>query len=132
MKIVSLLPRWEQRLLPRLGPEFTIVDVAPADEARLRAELRDADIIVAAALNADVAALCPKLKLVVCPYAGTEGIDRAALPGGVAVINSGGTEEPIAEYVIAMLVAMRRKLLESDRKLRVGEWVNTFFGRWVG
>jgi len=72
------------------------------------------------ALSKDVAELCPVLKAVVCPYAGTERIDRAGLSAGVRVINGGGIEQPIAEYVIAMLVAMRRKLLESDRNLRSG------------
>jgi phosphoglycerate dehydrogenase-like enzyme len=129
MKIVSLLPRWEKRLRPRLGSEFQIVDVEASDIERLRAEGRDADIVLTDALSREIAALFPALRLVVCPFAGTERIDRAALPAGVPVINGGGTEEPIAEYVIAMLVAMRRHLFEADRNLRDGEWVHTFWGK---
>jgi phosphoglycerate dehydrogenase-like enzyme len=128
MKIVSLLSRWEQRLRPRLGQQFTIMDVDPADAERLRAEARDAEIVLTDQLTGEVAALFPALRLVVCPFAGTERIDRSALAAGVSVINGGGTEEPIAEYVIGMLIAMRRHLFEADRKLRSGEWVRSFMG----
>jgi phosphoglycerate dehydrogenase-like enzyme len=131
MKIVSLLARWEQRLRPRLGREFQIVDVDLADAERLGAEARDAEIVLTDRLTREVAALFPALRLVVCPFAGTERIDRSALPVGVSVINGGGTEEPIAEYVIAMLIAMRRHLFEADRKLRGGEWVRSFMGTGV-
>lgn len=129
MKIVSLLPRWEQRLRPRIGPQFQIVDVDTADTKRLRGEARDAEIMLTDKLTREVAALFPQLRLVVCPFAGTERIDRSALPANVPVINGGGTEEPIAEYLIGMLVAMRRHLFEGDRKLRSGEWTHTFWGK---
>jgi len=129
VKIVSLLPRWEQRLRPRLGPRFEIVDVEPSDTERLRAQARDAQIVLTDRLTAEVARLFPVLRAVVCPFAGTERIDRSALPADVPVINGGGTEEPIAEHIIAMLVATRRHLFETDRKLRAGEWVHTFWGK---
>jgi phosphoglycerate dehydrogenase-like enzyme len=128
MKIVSLLPRWEKRLGPRLGPEFQIVDADPSDTDGLRAQAREAEIVLTDKLTGEVAALFPALRLVVCPFAGTERIDRAALPAGVRVLNGGGTEEPIAEHIIAMLVATRRHLFEADRKLRSGEWAHTFWG----
>ncbi len=128
-KIVSLLPRWEQRLAPRLGAAFEIVDVEPSDTQRLAAQLRDAEIVLTDRFTKELTPLCLALKLVVCPFAGTERIDRAALPPGVAIINGAGTEQPISEYVIAMLVAMRRHLLEADRALRAGEWTRTFWGK---
>jgi phosphoglycerate dehydrogenase-like enzyme len=66
--------------------------------------------------------------LLVCPAAGTEQIDRAALPPGVVVFNGRGHEIPMAEYAIGCLVALRQHLLESDAALRRGEWRYGFYG----
>ncbi|MBV8082148.1 MAG: phosphoglycerate dehydrogenase [Candidatus Eremiobacteraeota bacterium] len=130
MKIVVLsIPNWSHRLVERLGSAYSIADVDAKDQIALARELPDADILVSGSFSAALAPLCRSLRLLISPWAGTENIDRSALPAGVAVVSSGGTEEPIAEYAIAMLVALRRRLREADRALRSGEWA---FGFWGG
>jgi phosphoglycerate dehydrogenase-like enzyme len=84
--------------------------------------------VITGSFDARLAALCPALGLLVCPWAGTENIDRSALPAGVRLISGGGTEQPIAEYVIGALVALRRHTFETDRALRRGEWIDSYTG----
>lgn len=129
MKIVVLsIPHWSQRLVERLGSAYAIADVDGSDAMALERELRDAEILVSGSFTAQLGPWCRSLKLLICPWAGTENIDRSALPVGVSVFSSGGTEEPIAEYVIGVLVALRRNLFAADRALREGVWDPGFWG----
>src|SRR5947207_15940950 len=74
------------------------------DHARMAAALSDAEIIVTEAWRAGMPP-ASRLKLLQLPVAGTDGIDRAALPSGVTVCNAYGHEIAMAEYaVMAMLV----------------------------
>ena len=132
MKIAIVgVPGWSERLRPKLGGGFDMVEVDPSDGEQLARVLAAADIVISGRFDARTAALCHSLKLLICPWAGTENIDRSALPPGVKFVNAGGTEEPIAEHVIAMLVALRRRLLDADRKLRDGIWAYGLLGRSV-
>ncbi len=129
MKIAIVgVPGWSKRLQPKLGGGFDIVEVDASEGEQLALALADADIVISGRFNARTAALCRSLKLLICPWAGTENIDRYALPPGVKFVNAGGTEEPIAEHVIGVLVALRRRLLDADRKLRDGIWAYGFWG----
>src|SRR5271165_1888414 len=135
MNIAVLVPHWAGRLAAALqtpaspgGARFDVVAVDPADPTASRDVLSGAEVVVTGRFDAQLAAQCPALKLLVCPWAGTENIDRAALPAGVSLISGGGTEEPIAEYVIGALVALRHHILEADRALRGGEWLYSYTG----
>ncbi|HEV2909639.1 MAG TPA: 2-hydroxyacid dehydrogenase, partial [Candidatus Eremiobacteraceae bacterium] len=129
MKIAIVgVPGWSERLRAKLGDGADIVEVDPSERAQLARVLADADIVISGRFNARTAALCHSLKLLICPWAGTENMDRSALPPGVKFTNAGGTEEPIAEHVIGVLVALRRRLLDADRKLRDGIWASGFWG----
>jgi phosphoglycerate dehydrogenase-like enzyme len=129
MKIAIVgVPGWSERLRAKLSDGADIVEVDPSDRERLARVLADADIVISGRFDARTAALCHSLKLLICPWAGTENIDRSALPHGVKFTNAGGTEEPIAEHVIGVLVALRRRLLDADRKLRDGIWAYGFWG----
>jgi phosphoglycerate dehydrogenase-like enzyme len=75
-----------------------------------------------------MAARAKKLRLLLCPSAGTEGIDRSLLPAGVVVRNGEGHEIPMAEYVIGMLVALRQRAFQGDKALRQGRWEYGFLG----
>src|SRR6202011_4740087 len=47
----------------------------------------------------------------------------------VQLISGGGQEQPIAEYVIGGPIALRHRVVESDRALRAGEWRYGYWGR---
>jgi phosphoglycerate dehydrogenase-like enzyme len=70
-----------------------------------------------------MASECHALRLILCPAAGTDGIDRSVVPAGVQILNSSGPEIPMAEYVIGALVALRQNFFNVDRALRSGRWV---------
>jgi phosphoglycerate dehydrogenase-like enzyme len=127
MKIVSLSPVWNRELAALLdqGLEFTTVD--PKDRSAIQAALADADIVVSARFTAQMSRWAPRLRLLVCPAAGTDGIERDSLAASVRVVQGSGHEQPMAEYTIGALVALRQHFLEADAALRRGEWKYGFF-----
>jgi phosphoglycerate dehydrogenase-like enzyme len=120
--VVSLLPLWREELAKRLPPGVKLVmaDAMSADERD--AALASAEVLITVRFNAEFARKTPRVRLIVCPAAGTEEIDRALLPAGVELVSGGGQEIPIAEHVLGGLIALRHRFFESDRKLRAGEW----------
>lgn len=80
-----------------------------------------ADVLVG--IKLDAAMPRPeKLRLFHAPAAGTDGVDRALLPPGVPLCCCFGHEQPIAEYVMAALLARHVPLAAADRELRQGNW----------
>ncbi len=128
MKVVSISHIWREELRPSLDAGITYVTADPDDEAAAFAAMRDADVLITTKFDEAMAAGTPKLKLLLCPSAGTEGLDRRYLPPGVTVQNGAGHEIPMAEYVIGALVALRQKTLQADRTLRDGRWEFGFLG----
>jgi len=128
VKVVSISHIWREELRASLDPGITYVTADPDDDDAAAAAVRDADILITTKFDETMAAHTPKLKLLVCPSAGTEGLDRRFLPRGVAVVNGAGHEIPIAEYVIGALVALRQKMFQADRALRDGRWEYGFLG----
>jgi phosphoglycerate dehydrogenase-like enzyme len=128
VKVVSLSEYWKDELPALLdaGIDFVVVDAA--DKAALAAALADAEVLITTHFAPEMAALCKHLRLLVCPAAGTEGIDRAALAAGVRLISGTGHEIPMAEYVIGALVALRQHFFDADAALRRGEWKYGFLG----
>lgn len=128
MKVVSLSPIWHDALAVRLLPGISLVTLDPADRARMVGELPDADVLISTRFDADLAGLCRSLELILCPAAGTEGIDREAIPAGVELVHGTGHEIAMAEYVIGALVALRQRFQSADAALRQGRWMFGFFG----
>jgi phosphoglycerate dehydrogenase-like enzyme len=120
--VLILSPLWQSDLPPQLAKGLMAKFVDPSDTDATLAALADAEIVVSAWFTAEMMRASPKLKLLVCPAAGTDSIDRAALPQRVKLINGGGHEIPIAEYIIGALVALRQQFLANDAALRVGKW----------
>ena len=128
MKVVTLTPFWAEELAARLHEGITLVAVDKADRAALERDLPGAQILVTTQFDHALAPLCTSLELIICPAAGTEGIDRDVLPPGVEVKNGIGHEIPIAEYVIGALVALYQRFHAADAALRRNVWQFGFFG----
>ena len=128
MKVVSISHIWREELRASLDAGITYVTADPDDDAAAFAAMRDADVLITTKFDEAMAAATPNLKLLLCPSAGTEGLDRRHLPRGVTVLNGAGHEIPMAEYVIGALVALRQKMLQADRALRDGRWEFGFLG----
>jgi len=128
VKVVSISHIWREELRPSLDAGITYVTADPDDDAAAFAAMRDADVLITTKFDEAMAGGTPHLKLLLCPSAGTEGLDRRFLAPGITVINGAGHEIPIAEYVIGALVALRQKTLQADRALRDGRWEFGFLG----
>lgn len=128
MRIVSLLPHWNSELAPLLDSSLELLVVNPDDAQAVEDALKDAEILLSTHFSKEFGLGCKRLRLLVCPAAGSEGIDRAALPKGVRVVKGTGHEIPMAEYVIGCVVSLRQHLFDSDAALRKGNWKYGFHG----
>lgn len=126
MRIVTLSPFWKEELAPLLAPGLSLTIVNPDDAAARDAALADAEILISADFTAAMAGACRRLRLLVCPAAGTDSVDRAALPDGVLLVKGTGHQIPMAEYIIGSLVGLRQRFLSADAALRLGEWSTGF------
>ena len=86
--------------------------------------LESAEVLVSGTLPAALGGAAKRLRLVQSPGAGYEGIALDALPPGVVVANTFHHGRSIAEYVVMVVLALRRQLLSSDRELRAGRWMS--------
>lgn len=97
------------------------------DEDALVADLRDADVYVGARFSAAMGAAAVNLRLVHVAGAGFDRIAADALPAGAVCANTFHHEASIAEYVAAMTVVLRRRLLDQDIELRAGHWASSVY-----
>jgi phosphoglycerate dehydrogenase-like enzyme len=97
-------------------------DVVLADERDIVAQMPKVDVLVSLAFTAAMGAAAARLRLVQVPGAGTDRIDRAALPGGASLANAYGHEAGIAEYVLGAMLTWSRGFGRLDASLRRGRW----------
>jgi phosphoglycerate dehydrogenase-like enzyme len=127
MHVVLLDTIWAQALAAMLDPCLSVT-IADSKDASRDTALAEADVLVSAKFNADMGRAVKHLRLLVCPAAGTEYIDRDALPEGVVIVKGTGHEIAMAEYVVGSIVALRQRFSEADSGLRQGEWRYGFYG----
>lgn len=80
-------------------------------------------------LDAAALALLPSLRVVACISAGTEGIDEAALrQRGIPFSSTGAVlAEDVADLAIALMLMLRRRLVDADGFVRRGAWAEGAF-----
>ncbi len=86
-----------------------------------KAAFEAADVVVGIRLD-DKLPIPARAKLFHAPSAGTDTIKVSRLPVGCTLCNAFGHEAPIAEYVMAALLARHVPLAKADENLRKGEW----------
>ena len=84
--------------------------------------LADADVFVGTDFDMEMGAIAGALKAILIPAAGFDRIDPSAVPQGVVVANAYHHEAPIAEWVMAVAVALDHSLFASERTFRSGDW----------
>jgi glycerate dehydrogenase len=105
-----------------------LADVAFLDgrpEAEFRDTLRQADVLIGwhlgQELPAGVLQASPGLKLIQLLSAGADSVDFAAIPERLTLAsNVGAYAEPMAEYVMAMALALARRLPQRHADLARG------------
>ncbi|MBD5625912.1 MAG: hydroxyacid dehydrogenase [Desulfovibrio sp.] len=109
--------------LRALGHEFTACEKT-TDTERLKAETRDADVLMLAnmPLPAEVLAAAPDVKFIDVAFTGVDHIPVAdARKRGIAISNASGyADESVAELCISLMIQLLRHLGEAERRVREG------------
>lgn len=110
------------------GPAFEeLSDVEAGSLTELRAPRPDVEALLVANETVPLG-LLPGLQLVANFGVGYDRLDVAALArAGVAVTNTPGVlSDATADLTFALILAVRRRLVEGDRALRAGEWTGSW------
>lgn len=84
--------------------------------------LRGAHVYIGTDFSKEMGAAADSLLGILIPAAGYDRIDPDAVPEGCTVANAYHHEAPIAEWVMAVAVALDHELFKSDRTFRNGSW----------
>jgi len=111
----------------RLPVGSTVLWPDPADAGAVEEAVAEADVLVSGTCTAATARAAQRLRLVHAAGAGTDGIDRSALPPRTQVACTYHHEDSMAEYIAAAAVLLRRGLLRQDAALREGRWLSPLY-----
>ncbi|UFN47508.1 2-hydroxyacid dehydrogenase [Roseomonas sp. OT10] len=125
--VVDALPAATvERLRALLPPGFTLEAPATRDLADLHALLAGADFLISGQREVDAALLraAPKARLLHKWGVGVDNFDLdAARAQGIAVARTTGSNAvPVAEYALALTLALLRNLASAHARLSQGEW----------
>ncbi len=129
MTILFLGPVWRQyreMAEARLGEGHRVCFGGLEDSPDLVPLIREAHVIVTSFFSAEQARHAGNLRLLQVGGAGFEKIALDALPRNLPVCQTFGHGSSIAEYVVMTMLALSRRLLSVDRRLRKGNWLNAF------
>lgn len=114
----SLPPMAVNLLRELLGQDVEVVEAGGRPLEELLAALQTAGAMIGQTFTPAMGQAGAGLRLVQAQGAGTDGIDRAALPPGCAVANCYEHDISIAEFIIGMALAASRDIVLFDRNLR--------------
>ncbi len=129
----------EQRRIIRetLEDVADVVFAAGCQDQERRHHLESADVILSAPsfsrmVPREEYPLLKGIRLIQLISAGVNQMDFSELPNAVRVAgNAGAFAEPMAEHVVAMVLALAKQLVIQDRKLRLGEFDHDSLSRRV-
>ena len=104
----------------------------PVSEADTIARIKDSEAIInirsSVQFTRNVLAACPRLKLLSVWGTGVDHVDLAAAAElGITVANTPGYGAPyVSEHALALAMAVSRRIVENDRRIREGGWTAGF------
>jgi D-3-phosphoglycerate dehydrogenase len=112
-------------LRDRLREQADLVDLSGADLRGVAEAVPTLDVLLhhpRLPLTADVIGVGTRLRAVLAPGAGYDGIPLAvAAARGILVTNQAGcNDEAVAEHVIGLVLAVAKRIGEGDRRIRSG------------
>ena len=118
-KIVSLVAPLEAK-----GHEFTYYTTKEADQEKLLARVKDADILMLAnqPLSAAIIEQCPNLKLIDIAFTGVDhvGLEAARARGILACNAAGYSTNAVAELTFGLAISAIRNIVAVDARCRAG------------
>ncbi len=88
-------------------------------------DLKDAKVLIGGKIPKEILNLAKNLKYVIVPWSGINIVNVDEIlkyHPQIRIINSHGNALTVAEYALALLMAITKKIVESDRYLRRGDW----------
>lgn len=110
--------------IERMGPEAEPY----ADD--MAEECKDADVIFThvGPVPKEIINNAKNLKLILTTRAGVEQIDvTAASKRNIPVFNVIRNAEPVADFVLGLMLSLTRNIVLSDRQIHQGKWEKTFY-----
>jgi len=87
----------------------------------------EGQIFIGGGMTRDQLVDFPDLKMIIVPYTGLDGLDLHALDkAGVKVLNTSAHGIFVAERAMALMLALRGKLVETHNNLVQGNWSQRF------
>jgi lactate dehydrogenase-like 2-hydroxyacid dehydrogenase len=131
-----IFPEVYERLLPHFEVSGNQDDVLPA-RADLLARVADCDalfVVSSDRVDRELIAAAPRLRIVASGSVGFNHIDRGACAErGIAVTNTPDVlNEATADMAWTLLMAAARRVSESERWLRDGQWDRWAFDQFLG
>jgi len=125
--VVLLYEPIHQKALEVLKAGAEVRMAASLEEDALLGQVADVDGIIIRAngrISRRLMQAAPRLKVVARHGVGVEAIDRqAAAERGITVVNTpAANDESVAEQCVAFMIVLAKRILESDRALRAGDW----------
>jgi len=125
--VVLLYEPIHQKALEVLKAGADVRMAASLEEDALLGQVADVDGIIIRAngrVSRRLMQAAPRLKVVARHGVGVEAIDRqAAAERGITVVNTpAANDESVAEQCVAFMIVLAKRILESDRALRAGDW----------
>ncbi len=120
---VAFVGSFACRLVEHVRAQISVpCDIVAGEPPEVLGRMGETEVIVSMVLTRAMVEAAPKLRLMQVAGAGTDRVDRAALPPGVRLANTFGHETGIAEYVIGAMISLSRDFSRLDAALRQGLW----------
>ena len=143
LPVVLIADKLAQSTVAALGDQVEVRWVDGPDREKLLAAVPEADALLvrsATAVDAEVLAAAPKLKIVARAGVGLDNVDvDAATERGVLVVNAPTSNiHSAAEHALALLLSASRQIAAADASLREHTWKRSsfsgteIFGKTVG
>jgi phosphoglycerate dehydrogenase-like enzyme len=111
----------------QMPPGWTLITLKGDTKTEWYAQIRDVDFMIVAdwAITAEDLAAAPKLRMVHHQGVGHERIDKQALKarGVPLALCPAGTTIGVAEHTMLLILAVYKRLVAADTKMRQGTWL---------
>jgi phosphoglycerate dehydrogenase-like enzyme len=103
--------------------QFEIIIPDSFDEEGICSVIRDADILLGPFVTRRMLMLAENLKLIQIPWTGMDTFNFDAIKGlSIPVCNSHSNADAVAEFAVALVLDLVKKISYHDRKMRQGDW----------
>ncbi len=124
------------------GYDVRSFDTRPASRDELAERIGDADVVInirsSCRFDREVFDRCPSLGMISIWGTGTDNVDLvAARERGVCVTNTPAVSRyTLGEHTLMLMLAAGRRIVEVDRRVRLGEWpramITELYGKTLG